>query len=111
MRKVDFIMTSPSADFSSSSELSGDKRLIVHWSFYSGKIEGNTYSYVETESLLKDDITPLKKPYEDAVMLKNPYKRIYILCQSNKERRLNGSRYFTIKGLHSMLTDGLLPVP
>ncbi len=28
--------------------------------YYSGKIEGNTYTYVETEALLKDGITSEK---------------------------------------------------
>lgn len=32
----------------SSSEI---RDLAVVWSFYSGKIEGNTYTYVETETL------------------------------------------------------------
>lgn len=38
--------------------------------YYSGKIEGNTYTYVETEALLKDGITS-EKQYENAKMLKN----------------------------------------
>lgn len=46
--------------------------LAVVWCYYSGKIEGNTYTYVETEALLKDGITSEKK-YEDAKMLKNLY--------------------------------------
>lgn len=33
------------------------KDLAVVWCYYSGKIEGNTYTYVETEALLKDGIT------------------------------------------------------
>ncbi len=45
----------------SSSEL---RNLAVVWCYYSGKIEGNTYTYVETETLLKDVITPEKR-YED----------------------------------------------
>jgi Fic family protein len=68
------------ADFilkSNHSKLSGFasfeiKDLAVAWCYYSGKIEGNTYSYVETESLLKDGITSPKR-YEDAKMLKNLY--------------------------------------
>lgn len=36
------------------------KELAVIWSYYSGKIEGNTYSFVETETLLKDGITSAK---------------------------------------------------
>lgn len=109
MRKVDFIMASPGSDFSTLLNFE-IKDLAVYWSFYSGKIEGNTYSYVETESLLKDDITPLKS-YEDAVMLKNLYNA-FISCvnQIKKEGQI-AIDSFTIKGLHSMLTDGLLPVP
>ena len=48
------------------------KELAVIWSYYSGKIEGNTYSFVETETLLKDGITSAKR-FEDAKMLKNLY--------------------------------------
>jgi len=69
--KADFIMASPYAKLSDllRHEL---QDLAVVWSYYSGKIEGNTYSYVETESLLKDGITSEKR-YEDAKMLKNLY--------------------------------------
>lgn len=109
MRKVDFIMTSPSANFSSLLNFE-IKDLAVYWSFYSGKIEGNTYSYVETESLLKDDITPLKS-YEDAVMLKNLYNAFISCVNQIKKEGSMALDAFTIKGLHSMLTDGLLPVP
>ena len=46
------------------------KDLACVWSYYSGKIEGCTYSYAETEGLLKDGITPAKT-WEEAKMLKN----------------------------------------
>ena len=70
-KKADFIMANKYAKLSSltSSEI---KDLAVVWCYYSGKIEGNTYTYVETESLLKDNITSEKR-YEDAKMLKNLY--------------------------------------
>lgn len=70
-KKADFIMADKYAKLSSlvSSEL---KDLAVVWCYYSGKIEGNTYTYVETEALLKDNITSEKR-YEDAKMLKNLY--------------------------------------
>lgn len=70
-KKADFIMASRHAKLSllASSEI---KDLAVVWCYYSGKIEGNTYTYVETEALLKDNITSEKR-YEDAKMLKNLY--------------------------------------
>ena len=69
--KAQFILNHPLAKLSDlrSNEI---KDLAVVWCYYSGKIEGNTYTYVETEALLKDDITSEKK-YEDAKMLKNLY--------------------------------------
>lgn len=65
------------------------KDLAVVWCYYSGKIEGNTYTYVETEALLKDNITSEKR-YEDAKMLKNLYNTFiseleYINKGQNKE--------------------------
>lgn len=70
-KKADFIMANKYAKLSllASSEI---KDLVVVWCYYSGKIEGNTYTYVETEALLKDNITSEKR-YEDAKMLKNLY--------------------------------------
>ena len=86
--KAVFILESPLAKLS---ELySNDiKDLAVVWCYYSGKIEGNTYTYVETEALLKDGITSEKK-YEDAKMLKNLYNTFiseleYINKGNNKE--------------------------
>jgi filamentation induced by cAMP protein fic len=64
------------------------KELAVVWSYYSGRIEGNTYSFVETETLLKDDITSPKR-YEDAKMLKNLYNtfiaEVQYIKNGNKE--------------------------
>jgi hypothetical protein len=58
-QKADFIRKNKHAKLSSliSSEI---KDLAVVWCYYSGKIEGNTYTYVETEALLKDNITSEK---------------------------------------------------
>ena len=50
------------------------KELAVVWSYYSGKIEGNSYTYVETETLLKDRITSPKKN-EDAEILINLHNK------------------------------------
>ncbi len=107
-KKAEFIRSNPYADLSTleSYEI---KDLAVYWAFYSGKIEGNTYSYVETECLLKDDITP-PKTYEEATMLKNLYNT-FITCveqiKKGGELKLNP---FSVKGLHAMLTNNLLPI-
>ena len=55
------------------------KELAVIWSYYSGKIEGNTYSFVETETLLKDGITSAKR-FEDARCSKTCTTLLYLNC-------------------------------
>ena len=65
------------------------KDLAIVWCYYSGKREGNTYTYVKTEALLKDGITSEKRD-EDAKMLKNLYHTFineleYIHKEKNKE--------------------------
>lgn len=106
-RKIDFIQESPYSDFSPLLDFQIED-LAIYWSFYSGKIEGNTFSFVETETLLKDDVTPTRS-YEDAVMLKNLYNA-FISCvnQIKKEGNMEISS-FNVKGLHAMISDGLLP--
>ena len=88
LEKAEFIVDNPVARLSDllSNEI---KELSVVWCYYSGKIEGNTYTYVETEALLKDGITSEKR-YEDAKMLKNLYNTFvseldYIHRQKNTE--------------------------
>ena len=107
IRKADFIIQSPYARLSDllSSEI---KDLAVVWCYYSGKIEGNTYTYVETEALLKDGITSEKK-YEDAKMLKNLYNTFtseleYIHKFQNQEI-INEATLFRI---HQSISTGLV---
>lgn len=106
-QKATFILESPLAKLSElySSEI---KDLAVVWCYYSGKIEGNTYTYVETEALLKDGITSEKK-YEDAKMLKNLYNTFiseleYIHQEKNKE--IIDER--TLFRLHQSISTGLV---
>lgn len=88
LKKAKFITENQYAKLSelSSSDL---KKLAVVWCYYSGKIEGNTYTYVETEALLTDGITSEKR-YEDAKMLKNLYNGfITVLEHIKKEGQLD----------------------
>lgn len=87
-RKADFILASPIARLSDL-DSKGIRHLCCAWSFYSGKIEGNTYTYAETEALLNDGITSEKR-YEDAKMLKNLYNAFtselrYIVQEMHRE--------------------------
>lgn len=106
-KKATFILESPLAKLSElySNEI---KDLAVVWCYYSGKIEGNTYTYVETEALLKDGITSEKR-YEDAKMLKNLYNTFiseleYI--QKEKNQEIIDER--TLFRVHQSISTGLV---
>lgn len=107
LAKAEEILNNPLSRLSSlnSSEL---RNLAVVWCYYSGKIEGNTYTYVETETLLKDGITPEKR-YEDAKMLKNLHNTFvgemeYI--NKGKNQEIIDER--TLFRIHSTISDGLV---
>lgn len=105
--KAQFILNHPLAKLSDlrSNEL---KDLAVVWCYYSGKIEGNTYTYVETEALLKDGITSEKK-YEDAKMLKNLYNTfISELEYINKEKHQEVIDERTLFRVHQSISTGLV---
>lgn len=105
--KAELILHSPFAKLADlkSSEI---RNLAVVWCYYSGKIEGNTYTYAETEALLKDGITSEKR-YEDAKMLKN----LHNLFVSEMEYIHKGGNTEviderTLLRLHSGLSSGLV---
>jgi Fic family protein len=106
-QKAQQILENPLASIASLS--SGEIRdLCCVWCYYSGKIEGNTYTYVETEALLKDGITS-EKGYEDAKMLKNLYNAFnseleYIHKNHNQE----AIDERTLLRIHSLISDGLV---
>lgn len=106
-KKAAFILESPLAKLSElySNEI---KDLAVVWCYYSGKIEGNTYTYVETEALLKDGITSEKR-YEDAKMLKNLYNTfIPELEYIHKERNQERIEERTLFRIHQSISTGLV---
>lgn len=107
LKKAEEILKNPLSKLSSlsSSEL---RNLAVVWCYYSGKIEGNTYTYVETETLLKDGITPEKR-YEDAKMLKNLHNTfVGELEYINKGKNQECIDERTLFRIHSTISDGLV---
>ena len=97
INKAVFIIESP---LSKLSELyhSEVENLAILWCYYSGKIEGNGYTYVETETLLKNGITPSKK-YEDAEMLinlHNTFTEELKHIKGENSRRIDKSTLFRV---------------
>lgn len=106
-KKAALIEESPLAKLSElySNEM---KNLAIVWCYYSGKIEGNTYTYVETEALLKDGITS-EKSYEDAKMLKNLYNTfVSELEHINKGQNQEVIDERTLFRIHQSISTGLV---
>jgi len=81
------------------------ERLAIDLSWKSSQIEGNTYSLLETERLLKEQETAEGKTKDDATMLLNHKEALdFIISEPNYISPLTVSR---IEDIHSLLIKGL----
>ncbi|NGX48774.1 MAG: hypothetical protein K940chlam5_00364 [Candidatus Anoxychlamydiales bacterium] len=81
-------------------------RLLIDLSWNSSRLEGNTYSLLETERLLDLGIISELRDAKDAQMILNHKAAIEFLIESANEIEIN--RYI-ISNLHALLSDNLLP--
>jgi len=104
--KAKFILNHDWAKFSelSSADI---KKLGVIWSYYSAKIEGNTYTYSETEALLIDGVTPIRK-FSDAQMLINLHATFSSFISSIRSKKCLELNETILKHIHQELTRGLI---
>ena len=81
------------------------ERLAIDLSWKSSQIEGNTYSLLETEELLKEQKTASGKTRDEATMLLNHKEAIdFIVSQTNYMYPLTISK---LEDLHTILIKGL----
>jgi len=83
-------------------------RLLIDLSWNSSRLEGNTYSLLETERLLELGETAEGKGSQDAQMILNHKAAIELLVDRTTEVGFN--RY-TILNLHALLSNNLLADP
>lgn len=81
------------------------ERLAIDLSWKSSQIEGNTYTLLETELLLKEKLTAKGKPKDDAVMLLNHKEAIDFLIEN--KNYLTPLKISKIEDLHSILVKEL----
>lgn len=81
------------------------ERLAIDLSWKSSQIEGNTYTLLETERLLKEKETALGKTKEEAVMLLNHKEAIDFIIENDDY--LNPLSVSRIEDIHSILTKEL----
>lgn len=83
-------------------------RLLIDLSWASSRLEGNTYSLLETEQLIARGQIAANKDQTETQMILNHKAAIEFLVDSADEVGFN--RY-TILNLHALLSDNLLPDP
>ena len=83
-------------------------RLLIDLSWNSSRLEGNTYSLLETERLISAGQTAVGKDALEAQMILNHKEAIEFLIASAQEIGFN--RY-TVLNLHALLSDNLLEDP
>jgi prophage maintenance system killer protein len=81
------------------------ERLAIDLSWKSSQIEGNTYTLLETERLLKEKETASGKTKEEAVMLLNHKDTLDFIIENNDY--LNPLTVSKIEDIHSLLTKEL----
>jgi len=80
-------------------------RLIIDLSYNSSRLEGNTYSLLDTERLVLHGDAAMGKLDEEKVMILNHKDAIKHLVSSSRTLELNSNM---IRTLHYLLSDGLV---
>ena len=81
------------------------ERITIELSWKSSQIEGNTYTLLDTEELIKGGVEAKGKSHEEAVMILNHKNAIdFLFSEPNFFETINLSK---IENLHKLLTDGL----
>ena len=83
-------------------------RLLIDLSWNSSRLEGNTYSLLETELLLELGESAEGKDALEAQMILNHKAAIELLVEQAAEVGFNS---YTIRNLHALLSDNLLADP
>ncbi|RVU02083.1 Fic family protein [Mucilaginibacter limnophilus] len=83
-------------------------RLLIDLSWNSSRLEGNTYSLLDTERLIELGETDETKSAKEAQMILNHKDAIEFMVEAATEIGFNS---YTIRNLHAMLANNLLPDP
>jgi hypothetical protein len=83
-------------------------RLMIDLTFNSARLDGNTYSLLDVEKLIKEGATADGKTALEAEILTNHQSAIEFLLEPKEQIRLNR---FVIINLHAYLSEGLLGSP
>ena len=81
---------------------------MIDLSYNSSRLEGNTYSRLDTQKLVEEGISAEGKVHEETVMIMNHKEAILFLVENAQDIELNS---LTIRNLHYLLSQDLLANP
>jgi len=81
------------------------ERLIIEFSWKSSQIEGNTYTLLETEALIKDKQEAKGRKKEEAIMILSHKKALDFIFKNKSEFKTVSIK--KIEHIHSIITEGL----
>ncbi len=84
------------------------QRLLIDLAWNSSRLEGNTYSLLDTQLLLDNGVPAKNKSASEAQMILNHKDAIEFIVQSSEDIWFNT---YTILNLHALLSNNLLPNP
>ncbi|MFT5163891.1 MAG: Fic family protein, partial [Alteromonadaceae bacterium] len=84
------------------------QRLLIDLSYNSSRLEGNTYTQLDTQKLIEEGLTAEGKVNEETVMIMNHKEAILFLVENAEEIVLNS---FLIRNIHHLLSQDLLKNP
>lgn len=84
------------------------ERLLIDLSWNSSRLEGNTYSLLDTERLIKAGSAPAGRTAQETQMILNHKQAIEYLVEGAAELAMSPGN---IRTLHGMLSENLLPDP
>lgn len=82
------------------------ERFIIELSWKSSSIEGNTYTLLDTELLLRDGITAEGKTPDETTMILN-HKKAFSFVMEYKDQMKKKIPHSFVEELHNILVDGL----
>ena len=83
------------------------ERFVIEMSWKSSKIEGNTYTLLDTELLLKEGVASKHNTEEETQMILN-HKEAFDFVRQHEDACKEGLSFATVDTLHQHLTKGLV---
>ena len=84
------------------------QRLLIDLSYNSSRLEGNTYTKLDTQNLIEHGVATDGKIQEETVMIMNHKEAIQFLVENAEDLTLTS---FTIRNIHHLLSQDLIMNP